>query len=443
MLTYPVSKTKDALTAFDLSSFFEGRVGFVISYLGIGAWIAWVVQSAFFGSGLASWLTVFTMAVIWIVVPLGLRLADQHGAGPLTRAIGLLRAIVLPVAAITLVALRDAPGFWSAVLTIPWLLFSCWAACVGIIRFLSRPSTTLDSYARDISLVALAAGSFCLTVSRAGITPRGLTEGRVGLVAACGMALVWLLPLLANRLTDAKMDWEPAVVHLARRTLRDLFNLRTRALDLAPTVETGLVNRALPPGYRWDEWSLPVDDFDNSCEALWNWVGHSEAGVVLNPVQPRIVEGETFVFAIPFGPLSVTGSCRITGIINERDVYGFVFSTLGHHAWSAEQSLVVTNIGGVPTVTATAIWAPTIVGSKLIPPLTRYLMGRYVNGILEGIAEAQLAEWHFRMQEIVDLVPVPKKYRVPVVDLEPEIVMEDPKAKTGSQLLADYENSWV
>ncbi len=163
---------------------------------------------------------------------------------------------------------------------------------------------------------------------------------------------------------------------------------------------------------------------------------------MLNPAQPPITLGETFALGIPFGPLSITGSCRIIGVVDEPEAYGFGFSTLGHHAWSAEQSLVVTNIDGNPSVTATVAWAPTIVGSKLIPPLTRYLIGRYVMGILEGIAEAEVAELHYRMQEIVQQVPVPKTYRVPEVVEEPEIVFEEPKPETGAELLDRYENSW-
>lgn len=442
MITPLASKAKDQITALDLASIFARPSGRMISYLGSLIWGAWLFLRVAYGFGVPWWVTIFAMAIIWIAVPMGLRLADQHGAGPLTPAVGVLRIVVIPTAALTSLALAGSPGFSSAVLTIPWLLFSSWAAGVGFIRFLSRPCTTLDSLVRDISLFALAPSALVLTVSRIAIAPFGLSVGLLTFIAGWGMALVWLLPLWANRRTQTRTTWEPVVVHLARRTLVDLFSLRERAMKLAPTVQPGLARRELPPGYTLDEWSLPVDDFDNSCEALWNWAGHGEAGVMLNPAQPPITLGETFALGIPFGPLSVSGSCRIIGVVDEPEAYGFGFSTLGHHAWSAEQSLVITNIDGNPSVTATVAWAPTIVGSRLIPPLTRYLIGRYVMGILKGIAEAEVAALHYRMQEIVQQVPIPKTYRVPEVVEVPEIAIEESKPETGAELLDRYENSW-
>jgi uncharacterized protein (UPF0548 family) len=290
-------------------------------------------------------------------------------------------------------------------------------------------------------LVALAVGAACLTFSRIGLEPYKLTERRMMFAAACGMALVWLLPLVADRLARTKSVWFPVVVHLARRTANDLRSLRGRVTHMQPSVAPGLVNRDLPPGYRWDEWSIPVPDFENSCEALWNWAGHTEAGFLVHPERPRIAVGETFVFGIPFGPLSITGACRITKIINEPDVYGFVYSTLGHHAWSGEQSLMLTNINGKPMASATAIWKPTIVGSKILPPFTKRMMSVQINRTLEKIAEAEVAALHSRMHEAVDQVVAPKPYRPAEPEVAQEAVVEESKPKSGTDLLAEFEQS--
>ncbi len=438
-----LAKSKDKATSLDLASFFAGRAGFVIPYLGILVWSAWIFLTVSYGGGRPQWLTAFVVGVIWMTVPLGLRLADQIQAGPTTHAAGLLRVLVLPTAAITTISFLAEPGFASGVLTVPWLMLCGWAAAVGVIRFLSRSSVTLDSITRDISLIALAAGAALLTLARVGLTPLNLSERRMMFVAACGMSLVWLLPLVADRLARSKSVWFPVVVHLARRTPEDLRSLRSRVAHMRPTVDPGLVNRDLPPGYRWDEWSVPVANFENSCEALWNWAGHRESGTILYPERPRIAVGETFVSGIPFGPLSITIACRITKIINEPDVYGFVYSTLGHHALSGEQSLILTNINGNPMVSATAIWSPTIVGSKMIPRLTLSLMGRHIRAILDKTAEAEVAELHSRMHDAVESVVPPKTYRpasAAVVE-KVEAVVEQPKPKTGSDLLAEYEES--
>lgn len=436
-----LTKSKDVASSLDLGSFFAGRAGFVVPYLGILMWSAWIFLRVLYGDGRPQWLTAFVIGVIWMIVPLGLRLADQTHSGPSTNAAGLIRVFVLPTAAITSVAFLAEPGFSSAVLTIPWLLLCSWAAAVGLIRFLSRSSVSMDSWVRDISLVALAAGAAVLTFSRIGITPMQLTERRFTFIAACGMALVWVLPAAADRISKTDSVWFPVVVHLARRTTNDLRSLQNRVTHMEPTVAPGLVNRDLPLGYRWDEWSIPVPDFDNSCEALWDWAGHTESGVMIYPERPRIAVGETFVFGIPFGPLSITGSCRITKIINEPDVYGFVYSTLGHHAWSGEQSLMLTNIDGNPKATATAIWAPTIVGSKFFPPLTKKRMDRHLKGILDKIAVAEVAELHSRMNDVVGSIVAPKRYRpsAPIPKAAPAI--EEPKVKTGTDLLAEYEQS--
>lgn len=437
-----LSKSKDTATNLDLASFFAGRAGFVVPYVGILVWSAWIFLSVLYGDGRPAWLTAYVVGVIWMAVPLGLRLADQVQAGPTTNAAGLLRVLVLPFAAITSVSFLAGPGFSSGVLTIPWLLLGGWAASVGFIRFVSRPSVSVESLVRDLSLGSLAAGAALLTLARVGLTPFDLSERRMMFVAASGMALVWLIPLVADRFAQSKSVWFPVVVHLARRTTNDMKSLWSRVSHMQPTVAPGLVNRDLPMGYRWDEWAMEVPDFDNSCEALWNWAGHREAGLLVEPERPRIAAGETFAFGIPFGPLSITGSCRITKIINEADVYGFVYSTLGHHAWSGEHSLMLTNIDGKPMVKATAIWAPTVVGSKLIPRLTRHLMDRHVNGIMEKIAVAEVAELHSRMHEVVQRVVQPKTYRPAKVEVKEQAnVVEDPKVKTGSDLLADFEQS--
>ena len=443
MLKNVFTKSKDVASNLDLASFFAGRAGFVVPYIGVLVWSAWIFLNVLYGAGRPPWMTAFVMAVMWMVVPLGLRAADQLHAGPKTRAAGLLRVLVLPLAAITSLAFLTGPGIISAALTLPWLAFCGWAACVGVIRFLSRSDVTPDSLARDTSLIALAGGAFCLFLSRAGITPYELSERRMAFAAAWGMAMVYFGPLAADRFLAGRRRWHPVVFHLARRTAKDLSDFHRKQEALPVAIAPGLVTRDLPPGFRWDEWSAPVESFEDSCEALWNWAGHTEAGVAVSPARPRIAVGETFVFGIPFGPLSITGACRVTGIINESDVYGFVFSTLDHHAWCAEQSLMLSNIEGEAKVTATAIWAPTVVGSKAIPRVTRFLLARHIKGIISCIAEAEEAQLHSRMHEIVDSLIAPKTYRPAVAPVEPEIIEEALRPKTGAEILGEFDDGLV
>ena len=105
------------------------------------------------------------------------------------------------------------------------------------------------------------------------------------------------------------------------------------------------------------------------------------------PTQPRIRTGETLALAIPVGPISISAVCRIVGVIDEPNRYGFTFSTLPHHPEDGEESFVVTrHPNGMIDATVTAVWRPSTVANHLCPPLTRFLQDRTINQYLAGIA---------------------------------------------------------
>ena len=211
-----------------------------------------------------------------------------------------------------------------------------------------------------------------------------------GSINAIGFGMLGLIAL--NMAAEA----QPRVtrrtgMHLGRPSADVLGRLQERAEDFEPVNAVGLLERPLQDGYRKDTWTVLADDFDNSCEALWNWAGHEAAGIALFPERPRIARGGVLALSIPLGPIAASATCQIVDIINEEDRYGFVYSTLPHHPVSGEEMFVVSTEDGQARVTVTAVWRPATVATSIFPPLTRFLQGRAINRYMKGIADAEAA----------------------------------------------------
>ncbi|NNF56061.1 MAG: YndJ family transporter [Acidimicrobiales bacterium] len=225
------------------------------------------------------------------------------------------------------------------------------------------------------------------------VTYATLDAPTIGAVA--GLSLVFLLSaLLALTWEASGVDGNvrATLVHLVPRSDSDLLDLLRYSVTLPAGEFVGADDDGPPAGYLWGQWSLPVPNFDNSCDALLGWAGHEAASVRLRPDQPQIAVGETFVMAVPVGPLTFSVACRISNIVDESDRYGFAYTTLSNHVWEGSESFIVSrDPDGSSVVTATICWRPTSVAAGALPRLTAAVQARAVNTCLGGIAAAESA----------------------------------------------------
>lgn len=406
MHTVDLTALRDRVAKRDLSGLLE-RTDTALPTLAGAVWAAGLLAIVMLtGADRGTWFAAAMYWVFWVLTPVGLRLADRPGSGPETIALGWLRVCCIPAAVFGSLALLIGPGFTAALLSVVWLGFTAAIATAGVFRFLSRTGLSRRAWG-DLGLVSTLGGGLFYTLTMGSMNLAGLGDAALGLGAIALSSLCGSIPLVLDRRIGkptAPPDGSSVRtnVHLGRRTEADLQDLLILAEGEPYCVAPGLVDRDLPEGFRWDEHTVEACNFDDSCDALLNWAGHKVAGIGIAPDLPRIVPGETFVLAIPFGPFSLTASARISGIINTEECYGFVFSTLPHHLWAGEESLIVINLDGQARVTATSIWAPITIGSKLCGPLTRFLHARYKRALLEGIADAEDAAIESNLNVVLD-----------------------------------------
>ncbi len=267
-------------------------------------------------------------------------------------------------------------GSWSLILAFVIAPFSEIVRAVDFLRF-------------DLSFLtadALTVGSWSIGYQR--------LDSAVALIIATlsGASVVASLVGLARTTPSVYAQASAFTFHAGPRTDAEMAQLLNHCASQPDSEPMSLASEDLPTGYQRSTWSLPVADFDNSCDSVLGWAGHEAAGVTLYPPRPQISSGETFTLAVPLGPVTVTAASRITDIVDEEDSYGFASTTLGHHLWEGGESIIVTRAAdGTSRVTGTVVWRPTRLGVALSRRLTERLMGRVVTACAEGIAAAETA----------------------------------------------------
>ena len=140
---------------------------------------------------------------MFVIVPLGLRIAARPSTGPTTKLLVPL-AKAAPIAALpAAVSFTLDQGAAAALLVLPWLGFTVALGIIGVGRLLSRRSLG-PGIGVDAALVFIVVGSAWLLISRAGLRPLGFSADIVQLTAVhfhfAGFALPIITALVADRL---------------------------------------------------------------------------------------------------------------------------------------------------------------------------------------------------------------------------------------------------
>ncbi len=163
-----------------------------VPVVGAITWLVWAVATR------PSWTAILLMMSPFVLVPLGLWLAEHPSTGPTTALLGRLRLLTLPLALCAALAFSFDPGFTPALLTVPWMLFTAAIAAVGLGRFLSRRTFTEAGIGVDAGLMFIVVGGAWLTISRFGANPMGFSDDIVRLTAVHFHYAGFALPLVAG-----------------------------------------------------------------------------------------------------------------------------------------------------------------------------------------------------------------------------------------------------
>ena len=169
------------------------------TWIGVVAWLAFVVAAQTAPTGPAWTLVLLTFAAL-VLMPLALDLVfERRDAGKIARAMRWARNGQMPAAALLALACGLRPGLAAMALTIPWAALTALLAAVGFGRMLrdmwSRP---IDRLSTDVGLIYVVIGGIWAMADRGGLRPLRLDPEIVALTAAHFHFAGLLLPIIAG-----------------------------------------------------------------------------------------------------------------------------------------------------------------------------------------------------------------------------------------------------
>jgi uncharacterized protein (UPF0548 family) len=192
--------------------------------------------------------------------------------------------------------------------------------------------------------------------------------------------------------------WEGGAVFVIgaptdEKLARVLAGLRDSPLTYTDVGATLAVGAAGPPaGHRRAHARRVVGqgdaDFAAACDAIRGWRLHRGQGFRVVPDDPPIAAGTEVVTAVPLaGPVHVLAACRVVGVIDEPDRFGFAYGTLAVHPASGEESFVVQRTPtGEVVGEVTAFSRPRHPLVRLGGPVARRQQARATEGYLDALA---------------------------------------------------------
>jgi uncharacterized protein (UPF0548 family) len=123
-------------------------------------------------------------------------------------------------------------------------------------------------------------------------------------------------------------------------------------------------------------------------EALRTWAVHRGAGLALAADGP-IAVGTNVAFSAPLPIGFVDGTCRIVGVVEEPDRFGFAYGTLSIHPEQGEESFLVVRDGnGEVRFDVEGVSRPTHPLARLLPPVADRLQDAAVRRYLSAMRRA-------------------------------------------------------
>lgn len=158
----------------------------------------------------------------------------------------------------------------------------------------------------------------------------------------------------------------------------------------------GATRSSLPYGYRLGRRVVGLGDgagvFERASEGLRRWQAHLRAGVGVRPADAGLEEGLAVVLAVPVAFVHVTVACRIVYVIDEPRRFGFAYGTLPHHVIEGEEVFIIErDEADAVRFVVSAFFRPRgpvmAAGAPLVHALDQRLVGRYLRGLQQHVAE--------------------------------------------------------
>lgn len=187
------------------------------------------------------------------------------------------------------------------------------------------------------------------------------------------------------------------MLRVRRPSPEELAALAERHAGAEPTYAPrgGTLTGDLLPGYVHDDVAVPLgtgdDTFDAARRALDRWEAHTGAGIVVAR-DAELEEGRTVALAAPLPVGWALATCRIIGVADEPDRYGFAYGTLPLHPEEGEEAFLVERDGGgevrfrIVASSRPGHWATRLGG-----PVSRHLQRRALRAYLHALQRAVTA----------------------------------------------------
>ena len=168
-------------------------------------------------------------------------------------------------------------------------------------------------------------------------------------------------------------------IRLTRPSAAELRSLADAASTDSLTYDTvGMSQMAEPPaGYRLDRWSRSLGTgehtFERAVAALRAWRVHTGAGIFVHAAGPPALDSVVAMAApLPIGWIEVV--CRVVGVVDEPDRFGFTYGTLSVHPEQGEESFtVIRTPDGGNAFQIVAASRPRQALARAFPPVARRL----------------------------------------------------------------------
>jgi len=166
----------------------------------------------------------------------------------------------------------------------------------------------------------------------------------------------------------------------------------TASADAGPTYpEIGATLRdERPQGYRHDSYEANLGSgraaFLRASTGLQTWKGHQIPGIDVFPHSTPIEPGATVVVTLGTPWLALAAPCRIVGVVDDPDRWGFAYGTLPGHPEQGEESFVVSIDGdGAVRFRITAFSRPGEWLARLAGPIGLAVQSAGTTGYLKAL----------------------------------------------------------
>lgn len=146
-----------------------------------------------------------------------------------------------------------------------------------------------------------------------------------------------------------------------------------------------------PAGYHHDRYEARLGDgdetWDRAVAGLKDWEPHRGSGLTV-VADGAIATGTDVVLVAPLPVGFAVAACRVVGLIEDRDTWGFAYGTLPTHPEEGEELFVVRRRDAVVTFEVVALSRPRHPLARLAGPIARGLQVRATRRYLAAMEAA-------------------------------------------------------